>query len=201
MSRGLVAFHLDKLVDAGLLNARYLPPPEQPRGRGRSPKVYQTADDDLAITIPERRYQLLAELLADAVADDPADADRAAHRHAQQRGHSLGVQLRGEPLHDVLAGLGFEPDDSATDRVVLRNCPFHVLAARHTALICGLNHAYLSGLVDGLQASAVRARLAPRPDACCVELRTLAPGDDGPEDRQDDGEHDRQEDGINPPTG
>ena len=170
MSRGLAAFHLDKLVDAGLLRARYQAPPGQPRGRGRAPKVYQAAASELAITIPERRYELIAEILADAVDDDPAHAAEAAHRHAHQRGHAVGTRLRGTALLDVLAGLGFEPDRG--EPTVLRNCPFHALASRHTALVCGLNRAFLTGLVDGLGTDGVQARLAPRPGACCVELYT-----------------------------
>src|SRR5690242_13707567 len=75
MSRGLAAFHLDKLVEAGLLTARYQAPPGQPRGRGRSPKVYERTGDGIAVSIPERRYRLIAEILAAAVDDEPTRAD------------------------------------------------------------------------------------------------------------------------------
>ena len=172
VSRGLAAFHLDKLVDAGLLRARYESPAGQPRGRGRAPKVYEPVGDGLTVTIPERRYELIAEILADAVAEDPAHADAAAHRHARERGRAIGTQLRvdGADVVAVLAGLGFEPQPDATGRVLLHNCPFHALAARNTALVCGLNHTFVAGLVEGLGASDVQARLAPRPGACCVEL-------------------------------
>src|SRR3954451_12008937 len=79
MSRGLAAFHLDKLVDAGLLTARYEAPADQPRGRGRAPKVYEPLGDGLAVTIPERRYELIADILAEAVTGDRAAArDTAA---------------------------------------------------------------------------------------------------------------------------
>jgi len=174
MSRGLAAFHLDKLVDAGLLRARYQAPAGQPRGRGRAPKVYESAQDSLAITIPERRYQLIAEILADAVDEDPADVAGAARRLAHRRGVDLGEQLRDEhgkaDLMDVLTELGFEPQPDADGQVVLlRNCPFHALAARHTSLVCGLNLAFVGGLVDGL-AAGLRANLVPRPGACCVTL-------------------------------
>jgi predicted ArsR family transcriptional regulator len=170
ISRGLAAFHLDKLVEAGLLGARYEPPAGQPRGRGRTPKVYQPVGDGLAVTIPERHYQLMAEILADAVADEPSRADAAAERHAQARGQAIGTRLRGRPLTEVLSELGFEPDPAGTQPVVLHNCPFHALASQHTELVCGLNHAFLSGLVDGLGLDGVEARLVPRPGACCVEL-------------------------------
>ncbi|NJC67916.1 helix-turn-helix domain-containing protein [Planosporangium flavigriseum] len=171
MSRNLTAFHLDKLVESGLLRARYEAPTDQPRGRGRTPKVYELAGDGVAVTIPERRYELIAEILADAVVDAPADAERAAYRHARQRGRDLGAQVRAADagIVDALAALGFEPQ-SEPGRVLLRNCPFHVLAARHTGLVCGLNHAFLAGLVDGSGLTDVEARLEPRPGACCVQL-------------------------------
>ena len=181
ISRGLAAFHLDKLVEAGLLRARYQAPPGQPRGRGRAPKVYQAAANGLTITIPERRYELIAEILADAVADDTAHAESAARRRARERGQAIGTGLRGSTLLDALAGLGFEPEGG--EPTVLRNCPFHALAARHTALVCGLNHAFVTGLVEGLDAEGVSARLAPRPGCCCVELAAAGPAPRSQEDQ------------------
>jgi predicted ArsR family transcriptional regulator len=176
MSRGLAAFHLDKLVDAGLLTARYEAPPDQPRGRGRAPKMYEAAPDGLAIAIPERRYDLIAEILADAVVEDPARAKDAAMRLAHRRGREIGAGLRpdggaaGGDLSAVLADLGFEPEPDGPN-VRLHNCPFHALARRHTELVCGMNQRFVTGLIDGLAAPGVEAELAPRPGACCVELR------------------------------
>jgi predicted ArsR family transcriptional regulator len=175
ISRGLAAFHLDKLVGVGLLHARYQAPPDRPRGRGRSPKVYELTGDGVAVTIPERRYQLMAEILAAAVADEPTDAQRAATRHAHQHGQAFGAALadNGADLVAALEHLGFEPEH-AIGTVLLRNCPFHALAARHTTLVCGLNHAFLTGLLDGLAATDRHALLAPRPGRCCVELAESA---------------------------
>ncbi|WP_406080916.1 helix-turn-helix transcriptional regulator [Micromonospora sp. NBC_00858] len=174
MSRNLAAFHLDKLVESGLLRAHYQTPADQPRGRGRTPKVYEAAGDGVAITVPERRYELIAEILADAVADDPHDAPEAARRHARQRGRDIGARVRdaGEDLIPALAGLGFEPE-TLSDHVLLRNCPFHALATRQTALVCGLNHAFLAGMIDGAGRTDLLPRLAPRPGACCVRLDGL----------------------------
>jgi len=172
MSRGLAAFHLDKLVDVGLLRARYQAPPDRPRGRGRSPKVYEPAGDGVAVTIPERRYRLIAEILASAVDDDPAEAGQAAVRHARDRGRAFGAALRAGERRDLLAALarlGFEPDRT-TGRILLHNCPFHSLATRHTTLVCGLNHAFLAGLLDGLDIDDRQAVLAPHTGRCCVEL-------------------------------
>ncbi len=173
ISRGLAAFHLDKLVDAGLLHARYQAPPGQPRGRGRAPKVYEAAGE-VEVTIPERRYQLVAEILAAAVDEDPAHAGRAATRQARQRGRELGTTVLADHRGNLVAALkrlGYEPTSTA-GRVLLHNCPFHALALQHTDLVCGLNHAFLAGLLDGLHATDVTARLAPHPGRCCVELAT-----------------------------
>src|SRR5262249_55664423 len=110
-----------------------------------------------------------AEILADGIAADPTDAASGAVREATQRGRELGEGLRGRSsLRHALDGLGFEPEETA-GRVLLHNCPFHVLAQRHTAMVCGLNHAFLDGLACGLGAR-VEARLAPSPGACCVEF-------------------------------
>ena len=168
ISRGLAAFHLDKLVEAGLLRAGR----QAPRGRGRTPKVYEPAGAGVAVTIPERRYELMAEILADAVATEPADAGAAAVRLAQQRGRQIGARLpeEGGDLADALGRLGFEPQPGADGTIRLRNCPFHVLAVRRTALVCGLNHALVAGIVEGLGTPRVAARLAPGQGHCCVQL-------------------------------
>jgi len=78
--------------------------------------------------------------------------------------------VRFADLCRLAIALGFEPraDPGA---VTLHNCPFHALAARHTELVCGLNHAFLSGLVDGLGVTDSTPVLAPRAGRCCVELR------------------------------
>jgi predicted ArsR family transcriptional regulator len=172
ISRGLAAFHLDKLVEAGLLRAWHEAPASRPRGPGRAPKVYEPASAGVAVGIPERRYELIAEILADAVATEPADAARAASRLAHQRGREVGARLP-ETGHDVtgaLAELGFEPEPEPDGTIVLHNCPFHVLAVRRTELVCGLNHAFVTGILDGLGETRVQARTVPRPGSCCVRI-------------------------------
>jgi predicted ArsR family transcriptional regulator len=180
MSRGLAAFHLDKLVDAGLLTARYQAPDDRPRGRGRAPKVYEPAGDGLSVTIPERRYELVADILAEAVDGTSEPARSSAAQVAYRRGQALAAPLRpaGADVAGVLARLGFEPE-RVGDTIALHNCPFHALAVRHTELVCGLNQAFVSGLVDGLGIAGVDTVLAPRPGRCCVQLNRLANGPGG----------------------
>ncbi|SIM86894.1 helix-turn-helix transcriptional regulator [Micromonospora cremea] len=170
ISRNLAAFHLDKLVAAKVLQARYEAPTDQPRGRGRTPKVYEAAPGCISLTIPERRYDLIGEILAQAVADDPTDARSTALRLAEQRGATIGRQAGGGgPVAALLDELGFEPVDD-DELIWLRNCPFHQLAVQQTELVCGLNQAFIAGLLDGLGRTQLRARLAPSPGGCCVQI-------------------------------
>ena len=188
ISRNLSAFHLDKLVDAGLLRARYEAPADQPRGRGRAPKVYEPADGTLTMSVPPRQYELVGEILADAVAGDPSDARAAAARHAADVGRKIGAAHRGHASPDVattatddvsaafatLTDLGFEPRRGATGELSLGNCPFHGLAVRHPELVCGLNEALIAGVLDGLGADGLCARLQPDPGSCCVRVSAAA---------------------------
>jgi len=59
-------------------------------------------------------------------------------------------------------------------RARLRNCPFHALAMRQRELVCGLNLAFVEGLLDGLGSRWLSAELAPAPGQCCVALGTVA---------------------------
>ena len=61
---------------------------------------------------------------------------------------------------------------AAHDLLRLRNCPFHPLVESSPELVCGLNHAYLCGILHGLGAdTALDAVLAPEPGQCCVAFR------------------------------
>ncbi|WP_396449731.1 helix-turn-helix transcriptional regulator [Actinomadura sp.] len=183
ISRKLAAFHLDKLVDAGLLSARYANP-SGVRRVGRAPKVYEPSGVDVRVSIPQREHALLASILLDAVRGQrPGESARdAALRAAEERGRALGEAgrpARGGRLGteraltcaaEVLERHGFEPDREGPTRLRLRNCPFHPLAEDDPGLVCGVNHAFLAGMVDGLGASSVRAELAPHSGYCCVEF-------------------------------
>jgi predicted ArsR family transcriptional regulator len=180
IGRPLAAFHLDKLTETGLLRARYEAPAGQSRGRGRAPKVYEAADAEVTVSLPERAYAVAARILADAVAEHPTDAAAAVAHHARLFGRELATESAPDPASDgtvtalerlvgTLSRIGYRPhvDD---DRIQLVNCPFHALAARRTELICGLNLALVKGAIDGCAAVGCRARLAPAPGMCCVEV-------------------------------
>ncbi len=185
ISRKLAAFHLDKLVDAGALRAHY----QQVSGVrrvGRVPKVYEPSQVDIRVSIPQRRHDLLAGILMDAVVSEGSgeSARDAVRRVARDLGERIGAaeRQRARPgrlgperalslASELLAERGFEPARESPGCLRLRNCPFHPLTAMAPDLVCGLNHAFISGMMDGLQASGVDAVLDPRAGECCVELR------------------------------
>src|SRR3954447_20969315 len=58
ISRKLAAFHLDKLVELGVLRSGFGGATE---GRvGRAPRVYEAATEDISVRVPERSPELLA---------------------------------------------------------------------------------------------------------------------------------------------
>ena len=114
ISRALAAFHLDKLVEVGVLKPEYrrLSGRTGP-GAGRTSKLYRRSRNQFAVSLPHRDHELLARLLAasiDSSAEDaPAAADSPAAEPARAYGRSLGrrarKRLRGDPGPARHAGL------------------------------------------------------------------------------------------------
>jgi predicted ArsR family transcriptional regulator len=185
ISRPLAAYHLDKLVDDGLLEARYhRRSARRGPGAGRPAKHYVRAAGHIELSLPARDYAALAELLARAVEVDPSGAAQAAlNRAAGTLGAELGAEAakRMEPdgspgtvvaaVRQALAARGYEPYDDPDGTIRLRNCPFVRIAAQHRNLVCGANLAMLQGLTNRLGGDPpVRAVLDPQPGTCCVAL-------------------------------
>jgi predicted ArsR family transcriptional regulator len=196
VGRALAVYHLDKLVDSGLLAATY----QRPAGRsgpgaGRPAKLYTRADREFAVTVPPRSYELAARLLVHAVEADTSGQSRAALGQAARRlGTEWGRGYRaeagshgaagggahaasgGDPrsvaacdVEDALTRQGYEPCRGG-GIIRLRNCPFHRLAERHREVVCGMNLTLIEGLVEGLGADDVHPVLDPQPGYCCVAL-------------------------------
>lgn len=166
-------FHLDRLVADGLLDASY----QRPEGRGgpgagRPAKVYWRSDLDLDVSVPERRYGLAGRLLLEAIgAERTTSARRTLRTVARRAGRATATASteHGATVLDALRTHGYEPYEDG-DAIVLRNCPFHDLAQQDTELVCGMNVAYVSGLLHGLGATTMEATLEPRPKHCCVRI-------------------------------
>lgn len=170
-------FHLDKLVDEGLLEVehRRLSGRSGP-GAGRPAKVYRRTSEEIAVSVPERSYDLVGSVLAAAVEQSLGGAPlaRALSEQAHARGHEIGraYAATGDELDRAAGALGdegFEPTRQGSE-LRLRNCPFDRLAKEHTRLVCGVNLDFVGGLVDGLQCEFVEARLEPSADHCCVRV-------------------------------
>ncbi len=187
-------FQLERLVTEGLLvvEHRRLTGRSGP-GAGRPAKVYRRADVEVAVSLPERRYELAGDVMAEAIesavtSGDPVDrtlADAAARR-GRELAARVAARADGGLLPAVVAALaeqGYEPRVEGGE-VTLANCPFHALAREHTALVCGMNLDLLTGLGDAVAQDsaggaeggpAVRVRLEPAEGRCCVVLSVETP--------------------------
>lgn len=167
--RTLVAFHLDKLAEAGLLDtaSRRVSGRSGP-GAGRPAKLYRRAATEHQVSLPPRDYHLAADLLADVA--EAARLDDRLHAAARRRGQELAAAVRPATLEATIAALadrGYEPYRDGP-LVRMRNCPFHALAESHPALVCGMNLALLDGLCAAVP--DVGVRIDPRPGECCVTI-------------------------------
>jgi predicted ArsR family transcriptional regulator len=170
----LAAFHLEKLLSEGFLEATY-ERDESSVGVGHPAKRYRPTDLELEVSIPPRRYDLAAGILAEALdagaPDSPLEslADVAAE-YGRQVGRQARAREGGSGLLTALRVLGYEPAPSGDD-VVLRNCPFRDVAQVRPELICRqMNLALVAGVLAGTKSRSLRAVPSPSPSTgwCCV---------------------------------
>jgi predicted ArsR family transcriptional regulator len=184
VSRALAAFHLDRLVKDGLLEPEYrrLTGRTGP-GAGRPAKLYRRAGADIAISLPERRYDLAADLLARTLEDVSRRIPPAALRSvARNAGRDVGAAARRAAgprpsrirrraaLISALRERGYEPREEPGGEIRFANCPFDALVEDHRDLVCGMNLSLTAGLLDGLGDASLEARLDPREGSCCIAL-------------------------------
>lgn len=178
-------FHLDKLEAEGLLDVDYSRPPGRGGpGAGRPAKRYRRSATEVAVSLPERRYDLAGHIMAEAITAATTSGvaiARAMCDAATAAGRRLGEQVRDQlgrrpgkaqalqAVSDVLSEHGYEPRREGTE-LVLANCPFHELAREHQDLICGLNRDLLDSMLDHCGRDGLHARLDPAPGRCCVRI-------------------------------
>lgn len=181
LRRTTAAFHLDRLAEQGLLEVRY----QRRTGRtgpgaGRPAKLYRRSGCEVAVSLPERHYDLAGQLLATALEEADSSGEpprtvlgRHAHRVGRELAEAAGASATSEDSRSLAWQLlqthGYEPRVDGTG-VALANCPFHTLAQQHTELVCGMNLRMLTGLLDGFAHCGLSARLDPAPGRCCVRL-------------------------------
>jgi predicted ArsR family transcriptional regulator len=185
VARHVAKFHLDKLVEDGLLDVDYARPPGRGGpGAGRPAKLYRRSSRQVAVSLPPRDYEVAGRLLARAVTTaerEQIPVAVALRDAARDLGHSLGHRVRQEAGYNpdrtrlVAAATGVLSDNGYEPRIERRgislvNCPFHTLARDYTDLICEMNLQLLTGLVERLEDSGLEAWLDPAPGRCCVRL-------------------------------
>jgi predicted ArsR family transcriptional regulator len=184
IARPLAAFHLDKLVEQGLLEASYrrLTKRRGP-GAGRPAKLYRRSRLQVDVSLPPREYELAARLFASAAAAGTPTTRARFRSSARAFGASLGREARRrggkrsgrgallQQLQTVLQEHGYEPFRAADGAIRLHNCPFDALARDYRPVMCDMNEALLTGVVRGLKIAGCTAVLDPQPGLCCVALR------------------------------
>ena len=131
MRRATAAFHLERLVEDGLLEAGFarLSGRTGP-GAGRTAKLYSRAHRQIDVSLPPRRYAVAGDILACAVEEAQrrsAPVGEAVTQAAERAGRQMAAGAAD--LADMLASLGYEPRDAGPGETQLANCPFHELAS------------------------------------------------------------------------
>ena len=180
----LAAFHLDRMAEAGLLDVGYrrLSGRVGP-GAGRPAKVYSISSRPFSVEVPQTRYGLAASMMATALstAGPGADGAESLQNVATAVGENLGGEIRQqtrakgarlEAVRGKLKQLGYEPQVDESGEWTMRNCIFAELSASHRELVCSMNAAFVTGLLDGARLKSLRVeRRLVRP-GCCVRLAT-----------------------------
>lgn len=177
-------FHLDRLVEEGLLEVEYrrLSGRTGP-GAGRPSKLYRRSDREVSVSLPARHYDLVGDVLAAAIDESTragVPVQRAVVSVAGERGRAMGqaagqaVAARAQDELDrtaaALAEQGYEPH-RRDDTLCLSNCPFDRLARDHVELVCGMNLGLVGGVLEGLGCESLDAVLEPEQGLCCVKVR------------------------------
>jgi predicted ArsR family transcriptional regulator len=190
IGRPLAAFHLDRLVTAGLLEVEYRRRSGRTGpGAGRPAKFYRRKRGlNVELTLPTRRYRMAAEIFAEGLDRQPdGEARDQVRAAARERGAVLVAaakvsrpssdgraprqlkRARRDELVAVLRNEGFEPTEDGRE-IRLRNCPFDVLAAEHRGLTCSMNLALLEGLAASVGDAGLEAVAHPVEGSCCVRF-------------------------------
>lgn len=185
--RHTAKFHLDKLVDEGLLTPEFkrLSGRSGP-GAGRPAKLYRRVRKEVNVTLPRRRYDLAGHVLADTLGRIQAGTPvTSAVADAVENAADVVISswpptepTEAEQLVGVLARLGYEPRAERADggdRVRLSNCPFQQLSDDHVDVICPLNQQFVAALGRQLGCTDVHPTAVERGTGCCVALQPATP--------------------------
>ena len=180
MSPHTARFHLDRLVDQGLLDVEFRrltgrtgPGAGGPRSCTGARSAKSVCPCPLAATTSPETSSLRQSTARSTRTGRWGSPLPWSPRSEVDRWPPRSRCLPGEEIDRVAQLLerhGYEPRASA-DGLCLVNCPFDRLARDHQELVCGMNLALIGGLLDELGCDALEAVLDPEPGLCCVKAR------------------------------
>ena len=179
IGRSLAAFHLEKLLEHGLVEAGYRRVSGRSGpGAGRPAKVYRPGPE-LRLTVPHRDYELAVRLLAEAAQQGDGAATREdvaleAGRAVVGRRGAKATKPGGQVvrrLREILRQRGYQPYVRKRE-IRLSNCPFGPVAVDHEEMVCPMNLALVRGILEGLGARTLEAIREERTADCCVVIRS-----------------------------
>ena len=183
-----VRFHLDQLVEVGLVQAH------DERGQvGRPKKRYSASPGPRPVLAESQPYRHLATMLSEVLAeDDVATAEDAGRRwfdrHASAEVSDLGVGHQPATtrsswfakigaLVDVLEKWGYAPEVATansghTAEVSLHNCPLRAMVETDPDIACGVHRGIIRAALDAMGEPDVEMKLLPmvQPDLCLARL-------------------------------
>ncbi|MFB8369750.1 helix-turn-helix transcriptional regulator [Pseudarthrobacter sp. NPDC055928] len=176
MARSTASFHLDKLVEDGLLAVEFHKPAGKTGpGSGRPAKMYRAVIGEVGASVPDRNYDLAGELLATAI-EEAAQSGTEVRQVLLTSSYQRGKELASgdSTLEAFLVNQGYAPRSDGQGGFVLPNCPFHRLSARHPGVVCAMNGAFLRGAAAGCGEAEKRITGNQTAGQCCAHI-TAAP--------------------------
>lgn len=170
--RSTVSFHLDRLVQDGVLAVEFHKAPGRTGpGSGRPAKMYRPVAGEIGASVPDRNYDLAGELMAAAISESASGGtpiEESLRAVGYRRGRSLAESA--DSLEDFLTRAGYCPRPDGEGGLVLPNCPFHRLSKEHPDVVCRLNGAFLRGAATACRGSGDNVADDGRPGFCCARI-------------------------------
>jgi predicted ArsR family transcriptional regulator len=172
LPRSTASFHLDRLVEDGMLAVEFHKPAGKAGpGSGRPAKMYRPAVHEVGASVPDRNYDLAGELMATAIEDSVAAGQPVRESLlAASYGKGRAMAAGSDSLEEFLSAEGYQPEPDGRGGFVLVNCPFHRLSDGHPEVVCAMNGAFLSGAAAGCGEAEERVAKNSAPGQCCARI-------------------------------
>ncbi|WP_248759849.1 metalloregulator ArsR/SmtB family transcription factor [Pseudarthrobacter sp. SSS035] len=172
LPRSTASFHLDRLVQDGLLAVEFHKAAgKSGPGSGRPAKMYRQSASEVGASVPDRNYDLAAELLVAAIEHSTATGGAVGNSllaASYSKGQALAAGAAS--LADFMAGEGYEPRPDGAGGFVLVNCPFHRLSDGHPEVVCAMNGSFLQGAAAACGEPEERIAPNSEPGQCCARI-------------------------------